>query len=342
MSPNTYVLSDGKQISLSEVSTVDTVSIRGRNEQIESIVVENGHGYLSLQGADYFYGGFIEVGSKNIREVKEGMLLMVPAGKYDIRITHKGNEVLRSITIENGKETTMDLSDVEVKEEKRGKVTFVLNPENATVVIDGKAIDTAYPALCSYGLHKLTVSADGYSTLTKYFDVSKESDELTIYLLENPDEESDEDKKDVEEENGEQEDTQKADLQSEDDSETDDGDEENSDKEKTDDTSTDTSASDIDEIGDPVKPSEDEPAVEHETEPKPLDVEYLINIPGPEGVEIYWDGNYKGLTPISFAKESGIHVITLRKTGYETRSFTVTIDEDDENIDFSFDELSKE
>ena len=55
---------------------------------------------------------------------------------------------------------------------------------------------------------------------------------------------------------------------------------------------------------------------------------YRVHIDAPENVEVYLDGNYVGISPCSFKKTSGSHVITLRKTGYETRSYTVQVDEE--------------
>lgn len=62
-----------------------------------------------------------------------------------------------------------------------------------------------------------------------------------------------------------------------------------------------------------------------------------ITIAEPEGVEVYMDGSYIGITPVSFLKTSGMHVITLRKEGYETRSYTINVTDltKDENMSFS-------
>ena len=51
------------------------------------------------------------------------------------------------------------------------------------------------------------------------------------------------------------------------------------------------------------------------------------------------DGNYVGISPCSFRKQSGSYVITLRKTGYETRSYTVRVDDEDKDISYSFADL---
>ena len=69
---------------------------------------------------------------------------------------------------------------------------------------------------------------------------------------------------------------------------------------------------------------------------------YKVYIQSPEDVEVYWDGVYKGLAPVSFKKESGIHTVTLRKPGYVTKSYTVQIDEEENDVTYSFSSLIKE
>lgn len=68
---------------------------------------------------------------------------------------------------------------------------------------------------------------------------------------------------------------------------------------------------------------------------------YKVYVDAPERVEVYLDGNYVGISPCSFRKSAGSHVITLRKSGYETRSYTVQIDEEKKDFSYSFAELVK-
>lgn len=66
---------------------------------------------------------------------------------------------------------------------------------------------------------------------------------------------------------------------------------------------------------------------------------YKVYIDAPDGAEVYLDGNYMGIAPCNFRKTSGAHIITLRRTGYETRSYTVQIDEEEKDISYSFADL---
>lgn len=69
--------------------------------------------------------------------------------------------------------------------------------------------------------------------------------------------------------------------------------------------------------------------------------EYKVYINKPEDTEVYLDGNYIGIAPVSFKKEAGSHTITLRKTGYETRSYTISVDKEKKDSTFTFGELVK-
>lgn len=69
---------------------------------------------------------------------------------------------------------------------------------------------------------------------------------------------------------------------------------------------------------------------------------YQVYIDAPENVEVYVDGNYIGISPISFKKVEGAHIITLRANGYETRSFTIEVDGEEKDVTYSFADLMPE
>lgn len=62
-------------------------------------------------------------------------------------------------------------------------------------------------------------------------------------------------------------------------------------------------------------------------------------VESPEGAEVYLDGNYIGIAPAHTNKVTGQHVITLSKTGYVTKSYTINVDNDDRDVTFSFSDL---
>ncbi|MBO5474097.1 MAG: PEGA domain-containing protein [Lachnospiraceae bacterium] len=67
-----------------------------------------------------------------------------------------------------------------------------------------------------------------------------------------------------------------------------------------------------------------------------------VYIDAPKNVEVYLDSNYVGIAPVSFKKSVGSHTITLRKSGYKTKSYTIYLYNDGEDITYSFTDLEKE
>jgi hypothetical protein len=67
-----------------------------------------------------------------------------------------------------------------------------------------------------------------------------------------------------------------------------------------------------------------------------------ITISSPVGAEVYMDGSYIGIAPVSVKKTQGVHVITLRQKGYETRSYTINITDLTSDESMSFSALEKE
>ena len=95
---------------------------------------------------------------------------------------------------------------------------------------------------------------------------------------------------------------------------------------------------DVEESSVPPDPSA---SPDPSSSPDPVTDYYKVYIDGPEGVEVYLDGNYVGVSPCSFPKSEGAHVLILRKEGYETRSYTLQIDDAEKDMSYSFADLLK-
>lgn len=74
---------------------------------------------------------------------------------------------------------------------------------------------------------------------------------------------------------------------------------------------------------------------------KQMDSDHTITVSAPEGAEVYLDNVYKGLAPCTFTKVIGSQTITLRREGYITRSYSVDILDDGEDVKLSFAELAE-
>lgn len=291
------VLSDGEQAELMDINQVDVLSVWGYNNQIYSIYVKQGHGYLRLQNDTYFVDGWIEIGQKIIRKITEDMLITVPEGKLSVKVSHNGSSAAQEITFARNEEMAWDLGDIEITEVQKGKIIFTAEPADAKVTIDGKNVNTSMPVELEYGVHQMTVTADGYDTLAQYIKVREPSANIHLTLEKNKNAVSGENETEDKTEDGKENEGNK------------DGD-------------------------------KDTDSKKQETV-SPPNAKSQVFVNSPLGAEVYLDGNYVGIAPISFEKKAGNYVITLRKTGYQTRSYTVQLDDKDRDVDYSFAELMK-
>lgn len=299
---DTLILSHGEEAEYLDIHPGDSLRIIGKDHEIYSISIEEGHGYLRLENDEYFIGGWIEIGQKMIRKIEEDMLFTVPEGKHRIYVSHTGIEGEKEVEIQRGKETTVDLGDLR-KEDlvKYGNLIFTVDPSSASVRVDGKEVDITRTVKAEYGLHQVMVAAEGYETVIQYIRVSKEGASLNITL--------------------------------------------EKEKEKTLSGNT-TSIQNITPTplptvsGNSTTPPPTNPSATTSGNTTTASTTgYKVEINAPVGAEVYVDGNYVGIAPTSFKKAKGTYKITLRKKGYASKDYSIVVDDENKDRQYSFSEL---
>lgn len=298
------ILSDNKEGSLLDINSIDILSVWGYADQIYSIQITNGHGYLRLRNETYFVGGWIEIGQNIIKQITEDMLIVVPEGTHDVTVSHNGSRATQTIQFVRNEEIAWDLGTVEIAIPKTGTILFTITPDNAKVVIDGAKTDISAPVELTYGVHQITITADGYETLAKYIKVGAASASIAIDLEKSKQNTTNENENDKD----------------------------------TDETENETETAVKEETSKDISTPDTTTESEAETL-EAASTTYKVHIDSPEGVEVYLDGNYIGIAPVDFKKEPGNYIITLRKDGYQTRSYTLQVDEEEKDVNFSFSEL---
>ena len=189
---NTLLLSEGKKIELMDIHDADILTVNGMGNQVYSLIVEKGHGYLRLKNDENFIGGWIEVGQSVIRTIEEDMLLVVPEGTYDMTVSNKGVSGTKKITIQRNQETEVDIGEFKGEEPQSGMVIFSVTPSKAIVYIDGTQTDISQPVTLEYGIHQIIARAEGYGTVTTYIKVGQASAgiDITLDALEEDEEDS--------------------------------------------------------------------------------------------------------------------------------------------------------
>lgn len=318
---NVAVISDKGTLTLMDVNPVDVLSLKGFNHTIDSIVIEQSHGYLRLINDSYFVGGWIEVSQRQICQIEEDMILAVPVGTYTVTVSNTGSSGQETVTIEQGKEYELDVSGWQT-EAKYGDIIFTVSPAKARVYIDGVVADISEAVSLEYGIHQMIVVADGYQTISKYIKVGSASASLDIEM--------------------EAKEKGIADSLSQND---------------TDDNVINPPVSDNkavvsyniinppdtvskDSVSSNINVSSNTSVSANANNTVSTTNKNKVYIDSPEGAEVYVDGGYVGIAPVSFAKKEGSIVVTLRKAGHETRSYTLNIDGESKDSNYSFSELT--
>ncbi|MCM1538415.1 MAG: PEGA domain-containing protein [bacterium] len=348
------IFSDGGLIELMDLSSVDALTLRGFDYEIYSICVDRGHGYLRLKNDESFIGGWIEVGTELIVPITENMLLTVPEGDYEVSVSGEAGHGTMSVSVSKNQEQTLDVGEFAV-EVKEGKVYFDVTPADASVYVDSEKVDIAEAVSLTYGVHFLMIRADGYETMVKYLSVGQETASLAIRLEKAPD--SDEDDEDGDSGNGNGNGTDGNGSQGNPADETTggtggsagDGSGTGGNGNGTGGSGDGTGGSGAGESGpnngDGTGGSagngsdNDGQAPEPEVVTAEDGTAFYVSVSAPEQAEVYVDGIYVGIAPVRFKKVPGSHEITLRRNGYQTRSYTIQLDGEKRDVTYSFSEL---
>lgn len=181
-----------------------------------------------------------------------------------------------------------------------GTVTFNITPADATLYINGEEQDD-FAYTNLYGTYGIRVTCEGYNTFNGSFKISKSVNTFDINLVENEDYNED------------------------------------TEEETTEDTT--ESTQDTTEDSQETTQSEEQTTEKDGTEAQNT-TGNTITVKGPVGAGVYVDGDYVGLAPVTFPKVVGTHTITLYKTGYLIKSYTITAADNGENDEHSFPELT--
>lgn len=324
----TLVMAD-EEIALTEdILATDTVTVSGIGKDIYSVVVTGGHGYVSLSSdtvEDHsLVGAWLELDNEVIYKISPNMLLSAPEGDYNLQILGNGANFQSEVSIERNQETVVDTSSVDIEKPKEGLVTFEVIPENAEVFVDGERMLTGTTESLRYGFHNLKVMADGYITQTKYLKIGTPRSVISLEL-------------EKEEESAEE--------ASSDSSGTDTGASSTSSSYDifTDNVNSITSASSASTSASTASSGTDVSGNSATRASKNKVIEgYKIYFDKPNGAELYFDGAYIGVVPVSVTKISGTHEVILKKDGYETKSYRISIDSDEDDLNYTFPSLVKE
>lgn len=304
------VLNDGSFVGVNSLAEQDELNVWGYDQTIWSITVAKGHGTVTLTDQGAFLGGSITVGYEAMQQVTEDLKLTVREGNFNLTVENGKYSGTKNITVHRNQVTEVSLKELGPEPVKHGRVTFEINPFGADLFIDGELTNYGSPIELAYGNHEIKVSLGGYITYNGTLRLDAAGKTIKISL---PKVQSSEAAEVVE------------------------------------------AVDEPDETDTVTKPEiiynewnypGEEDGFEDDFDDAPeedyiLDEGHLIYVQYPQGASVYLNGDYMGMSPGSFQKVIGSHVLTFIREGYETQSYTIDVLDDGMDMYLSLPELKK-
>ncbi|MFW5629317.1 MAG: PEGA domain-containing protein [Acetivibrio ethanolgignens] len=302
-----FVTGAGEELGLIDINARDELMMKGIGNQVYSVIITKGHGYIRLANYDAFLGGTIEVGYGIIMPVTKDMLIAAREGTYKVKMENGELTGTKEVTIKRNEEYTLDMSEFHVDEERVGKAVFMIDPEGAKLYINGIETDYSKKVRLNYGDYEIRVEMEGYTTFQGILTIEEKTPVICVSLsIDGADTSGTTDGVTI--------------TPSDTDSSPD---------------STEGDSSDIEEASESTESSANSFGTTL------VDEDHVITISAPVGAKLYWNGAYKGVVPVTFAKEIGNHVITFSQTGCLTRSYSCEITDDGSDVTLNFPDMVK-
>lgn len=180
---NVVVVSDNELITPEQLSSHDVFNLYEKDGKVVSIVVTRGHGYITLTGIDLFVGGYVNIGSENIKTLEKNMMITVKEGTYKVAVSKDQYYGAKTVTVNRNQVTIVDFSEFVADTVENGNVLFDIDVEGATLYLNGKETDYSEGMLTlPIGKYTVRVSADGYDNYQDEIEVTADYQKVNIKL----------------------------------------------------------------------------------------------------------------------------------------------------------------
>lgn len=303
------IILDGLElIPITNLAEQDELTVRGFEETIWSVVVTRGHGTVKLKDYEELIGAHITIGYESMQQITEDMIIPVREGNFNLTVENGNYSATKNITVYRNQETVVSLSDLGPTAPKQGRVTFEIEPFGADLYIDGEMVSYANPLELTYGDYNIEVAMKGYTPYKGVLQVDTAGKTLKIDL---PKAASSEEAVVTETDTG---------------------------------STTGNNNNTDPSVEDPETGGTEDTGTAQDSGPEGeviIDEDHLVYIQNPIGASVYLDGDFMCISPGSFKKIIGSHVITFIDDGYETISYTIEINDDNKDTYISMPDLVK-
>ena len=180
---NVVVVSDNELITPEQLSVHDVFNLYEKDGKVVSVVVTRGHGYISLTGVDLFMGGYVNIGSENIKTIEKNMMITVTEGSYKVAVSKDQYYGSKTVAVNRNQVTTVDFSEFVADTVENGNVLFDIDVDGAVLYLNGKETDYTEGMLTlPVGTYTVRVSADGYDNYQDKIEVKADYQKVNIRM----------------------------------------------------------------------------------------------------------------------------------------------------------------
>ncbi len=177
-----HVFSKKKKASMEDIEQGDVLSVIGMDKQILSVRITNAQGTLKLTNTTLFEGSFLQLGDKIFTEITPELSLKVPEGKYTLTVANNGWGGSKSVRIKRGEVTTVDLEGLKGSGPQYGSIRFLVDEEDAILMIDGEEKPVGQTLRLPYGKHSVAIYTTAYDVWKRNLYVNSAEATLVVNL----------------------------------------------------------------------------------------------------------------------------------------------------------------
>lgn len=181
-----HIYNNSEIVELSSLLEQDSITLRGIGNEVYVIMVERGHGYLTLKEGQDYVGGSILVNNQYVSQITENMQLTLKEGTFEVTVENDDLKATLEATIARDQTTVLDLTEYVRVPDPVGRVTFRIQPIGALLFINNENTFYGEPVELPYGIYTIQVESGGYVPYEGVLKVESAASELAISLPEAP------------------------------------------------------------------------------------------------------------------------------------------------------------
>lgn len=181
-----HIFNNGAAEEISHILEEDSITLRGIGSEVYVILLERGHGYLTLKEEQDYVGGSILINNQYISQITDDLMLTLKEGTYEVTVENEELRATVQAIIARDQTTVLDLTEYVRVPDPVGRVTFRIQPAGAVLWINDESTYYGDPVELAYGVYKIRVESGGYVPYEGLLRVESAASDLAISLPEAP------------------------------------------------------------------------------------------------------------------------------------------------------------